>query len=263
MKKIANFTQTYSTNRYEIIENFVIDKGIIHLLNNIDKKYYSFHNLSHNLDYCRKIKDAITPVLENTTFMGYNFSHYAPTYVEHLKILKDSNITDCFFTQDDVICVIKDKNLYVLDDILTFYRENNDVQMLNLDNRQIARNLISQGCNYIQKRLVSKQYNLWAYEFKTTEWLKTSLWSMDDSTYLGNVDLLLELYNDPNFLNHYNMDKAEVYIKEKCERLPISRWVLDKSIFRYFSYNGMHVYTNETRESELKLLNKVFKHKTT
>lgn len=262
-KTLANFTQTYSVDRLEVAQYLEQDRGFNKMLSLLDRVYLSFHNVE-DLSYCKKFATCIKNSHPRAEFLSFLHPHYSQTYPNFLKMLNKEKISDCFFIQDDAICVIRDKNLDVLDDIINFYKSNLDIQMLNLDNRQNPKYLIDQGCKYIQKRLVSKKYNLWAYEFETSEWLKTNntIWGMDDSPYLANVDLLLRIYDDPNYFLYSNMDQAEIYIKNKCEKnFVFSRWILDKSVFRYFSYTGMHVYKTETRDKELKLLKRLFKFK--
>jgi hypothetical protein len=256
MKRIANFTQTYSTNRLEVANNLSTDKGIHKLFQNLDKKYFSFHNVNNNFEYCKQFALHLKVPMPDIEFLIYTSQKYTDSFLTHLNHLKDNKFTDCLLMQDDAVCTLQYKNLHLIDLVVDFYRNNKDIIMLNLDNRSVAKRLLRHGAKPTQTRVISEKYNLYAYEFDTLDWSCAQLYNMDDSTYIGNIDQMLDLY-DSEYSKYYNMDQAESYINTKCRAKPLKRWVLNRSFFRYFSYVGMHVYNEQTRIKELKKLSKL------
>lgn len=259
-KIIGNFLQTYSTNRIETAKVISHDISLNYFLNFLDFKFLSFHNLANNTEYCKKYASYIKKNLSNVEFLIYTEPYYTHTVTRHIEMLEKKGCTDLFFTQDDVVCLVPDKDRNILDKVYSFYKNSDDVNLLSLNVK--GTRLIKAGAIPKQIREISKEHNLYAYEFSTDDFTKANLFEMDDSTYLAKIDLIRTLYNE-KYKTYLNMDQAECHVKETCMERPISRWVLNKRLFRYLYYHGMHVYTSEMRVKELKILEKLFNYKKT
>lgn len=259
-KIIGNFLQTYSINRIETAKVISQDVSLNYFLNKIDFKYFSFHNLANEKDYCRKYASYVSKNLKDVEFLIYTEPYYTHTVTRHIDMLQNKGCTDIFFTQDDAVCLVPDNDKHLLDKVFNFYKNSEDVNLLSLNVK--GTRLLKAGAVPKQIREVSKEHNLYAYEFSTNDFTKANLFEMDDSTYFAKINLIKTLYNE-KYKTYFNMDQAECHVKEACMENPISRWVLNKRLFRYLYYHGMHVYTSEMRVKELKILEKLFNYKKT
>jgi hypothetical protein len=260
LKTIGNFTQTYSTTRIETAKVLSKDKSLGHFFNKLDQKYFSFHNLANDKEYCKQYAAYVRKNFNNVEFLIYSEPYYTHTATRHLDMLIDRGCTDIFFTQDDVVCTVPDNALDTLDVVYDFYKNSKEIKLLSFHTKSTR--LINAGAKPRQIVEISKKHNLYAYEFLTTDFTKANLFEMDDSTYIGDIKLIKAIYNE-KYRTFYNMDEAEGYVKETCTVNPVSRWLLNKRLFRYFYYHGMHVYTSEKRIEELKLLKQLFNFKNT
>ena len=255
MKVIGNFLQTYSNRRLETANYFSQDNTLNYLLNKVDHKFFSLHNTGGDLEYCKKYANIIKQKFKNVEFLVYNEPYYTHTVCRHIKMLKEKGCTDLFFTQDDVICSIPDKHKRLCDVVYNFYKNSEDINLLSLNVK--GSRLIQCGVEPRQTRIVSKEHGIVAYEFLTTDFAKAKYYEMDDSTYFGKINLIEKLY-DEKYMTYYNTDQAEGYVRERCEKEPISRWVFNKRMFRYFYYTGMHIYN---RQKELRFIDRLLKYK--
>lgn len=254
MKIIGNFLQTYSANRIETANFLSQDLTLNYFLNKLDKKYFSFHN-GCSIDYCKKYANIVKKNFNNVEFLIYTEPQYTHTITRHIKMLREQKCTDLFFTQDDVICTVPNNHKYILDSLYSFYKDSPDVNLLSLNIK--GSRLIKAGVKPLQTRVISDKHNIVAYEFWSTDFAKANLFEMDDSTYFANLDFVEWLY-DEEYRKFYNMDEAESYVKKKCTYTPVKRWALNKRMFRYFYYHGMHVYN---RFKEINVLSRLLRYK--
>lgn len=255
MKVIGNFTQTYKTNRMDVAKFFSQDVSLNYFLNQLDKKFFSFHKPEGNIQYCKDFANLIKQRFHGVEFLIYNEPIFSHVVHNHMKMLEEKGCTDVLFMYDDAMCTIPDQEKELGKVILDFYKNSEDIYLLNLSLK--GERLIQCGVKPRQTRVVSAKHNLLAYEFLTTDYAKASFYEMDDSTYLGRMDIVQGLY-DETYMTYTNTDQAEGYVRLKCEQYPISRWVLNKRMFRYCYYTGMHIYN---KDKELRFLDRLIKFK--
>lgn len=194
MKKIANITQTYQTNaqfatgtdgkdREFLIDFLIKDKSQLKLREKLDLHTFTFHN--YDEQKAKIIFNKIKKVLPNTKSLIYNNMTLGNSLKLHLQFLKEREITDVLWIQDDEFSLVDEQDLL---DFFDFYKNE----------KQIENVALARDCKYIndceQKEKIKINENLFLYKTECKHFEESKNYAMDFSTFMCSIDFLIDVF---------------------------------------------------------------------
>lgn len=236
---ICSYTQTYSDNRKILFDFHNNDNVDIYFRNKLDRTYYVFHNSTDeyiekicNTPYIQNIHNANVITLRNITF--------TESFTTMLMKIKEDGFKYVFIFQDDVFSLTTRE---IIDDLLDFVRTHTfDMLYVEIPNINTDKEII-----YSTKHL--KIYNTSSADF-----VNKNMYALDDGPCVANIDFLLEIYNDPNFIKIGDVWNAENYTDRKIRNgVNIQRLSTNITLFQRVCLVGQNGL--DQKDVHIKLLN--------
>jgi len=244
----CSFTQTYGDHRENLFQ-LRRENRLDHYTRNLLKNnIFSFHNSSN--EFVEHIdRTYLKPYYENYVIMIQNEIPYGRCIENALDFIKNSNVENILYIEDDSYCIAENETL--VEDTFSLIFENS-MQMVCLDNRsneETNPNKETVDCCDFDKVYSKGESKIW-YNTPNRVLEKRGQAMMDNSPFFSNVDYLRTNYWDQIYTSLPSVHKGEeyTYTIKKYED-DVVRFHVEKSLYRNINViwgsGGNHHYRPE------------------
>lgn len=251
MKKIASVSFTHTSKRYEVSTYFKQDNALAYFLNKLDGRFFCFHNIVNNPEYCRKYALNVNESLKKVDFFLFKTPSFNLMFSSLLVMLKEKGYTDIVYIPDDSQFCTKRKNY--LDNILSYYKNTKDFPFLSLT---VSSAQLTKQDYAIKKLHINK--NLIVSLFKTDAFKNLNILDVINKPFIANIDWLLKLC-DKTYSELQTKNEGDLYLRSQFTKVkdPVVG-CLNIKLVRCFYYLSDK---KAIRQKELHLLRKLLQHK--
>jgi hypothetical protein len=242
----VSFFQTYG-DRLLLLKAREHDALFLNLLEEFDENIISLHNVS------QRIKGFIysSPVYSKFTIIENDNINYTQCIQRLLKYLTQKNATTFLFYQDDTFSnELTNTNFNDFKDCILNYK----FPLLNISYK-LDYLKFQPGSTWIEsnKKIVFEKPTFKIFDTTTQDFVQSGLWSMDDSSFICNLQTLQNIY-DKNYLTSFtDIWSAEYYLQQKFATIAYPRYIASISFVKNYNVIGPNSQPSNMTDLILKL----------
>ena len=212
-----------------------------------DENIISLHNVS------QRIKGFIysSPVYSKFTIIENDNINYTQCIQRLLKYLTQKNATTFLFYQDDTFSnELTNTNFNDFKDCILNYK----FPLLNISYK-LDYLKFQPGSTWIEsnKKIVFEKPTFKIFDTTTQDFVQSGLWSMDDSSFICNLQTLQNIY-DKNYLTSFtDIWSAEYYLQQKFATIAYPRYIASISFVKNYNVIGPNSQPSNMTDLILKL----------
>ena len=258
MRKIANFTQTYSASQWSpgtdgqsrefLIDALRLNSGKIDAINSLDLQTFNFHNLSE--EESKRLATKVKSVIPNCEFYVYQNMTLGSTILKHLNLLLKRGITDFMWIQDDEFFTYN--NIQDFYDVLNFYKSNPEIKHINLlhaiqNGAQVDRYTKHYGVKDADKININE--NIILYKTNTEHLKDANNYAMDFTAFVCDITYFLKYMFNESFVNFFDAYKLEGAVNEYSIKNNVQRYITNVNFFESFNIVGLPPSLGKSNEA--------------
>ena len=238
---IASYTQTYGEDRILELMLLKYDKIGNYFRSKCDKIIFCFHNCSDIIiEEGKKLLIGLYPK-DKLIIMKQKDVSYKKSVINVMNFLKERSIEQVLMIQDDQYCVNGEKfevvkrKLTYIDEIFDFIDREKPKHL------KVFRNESDPKVNGLMPvSTVKFMSGMNIYQYMTSDFKRTDIWSWNDGTYFSNVEYLHKLLSNVSIGE--DVWRVEWELKKLWDNsLETTRWGVDVIFFSALNMHGRSV----------------------